>query len=184
MKKLAILILVALGAAALGCGHSNIAPPIQTQTGGKWEAQLIGGEGQAALLNFVTAFTVTNTDGGTSEPLDIADNGFGFINLQSCFVTQTPSGSADLTTSTTNLVTGSMIYTVQSVNPPGNTLTLFTTNSSGTPVGGVNGTANNGALAGGIVNGQWTLTGGQGDPSCVGGGTFVMCQGTPTCTVP
>jgi len=169
MKKLAILILMALGVAALGCGHSNIAPPTQTQTGGEWEAQLIGGLGQASLLNFVTDFNVTNTNGGTNEPLSISS--FGFFNVQSCFVTRNESGSANLTTSTTNQVTGSMLYTVQSVNPPGNTLTLTSNN--------VTGTASNGSLTGGIVTGTWTLTGGTG---CTGSGTFTLCQGKSSCS--
>jgi hypothetical protein len=28
------------------------------------------------------------------------------------------------------------------------------------------------------------LTGGSGDPSCTGTGSFIMCQGKNTCTVP
>jgi hypothetical protein len=171
MKKLAILILVALGVVALGCGHSNLAPPPKTQTGGEWEAQLIGGTGQAALLNFVTDFNVTNTNGAGNEPLSISS--FGFFNVQSCFVTQDVSGSANLTTSTTNLVTGSMVYTVTSVNPGGNTLTLTSSN--------VQGTASNGSLTNGVVTGSWSLTG-----SCAGGGTvggtFTLCQGKSSCS--
>lgn len=179
MKKLAILILMALGVVALGCGHSNLAPATQTSTGGNWEALLSGGEGNASLLNFVTTFRVTNTNGGSPEPLSIT--GFGFINLGPCFVTQTTNGSADLTTSTSNEVTGSMTLTVQSANPAGNTLTLNADSAHG---GGVQGTANGTTattLSNGVAWGGWQLTGSQG---CQGGGTFVMCQNAPKCTIP
>jgi hypothetical protein len=171
MKKLAILILVGVGLAVLGCGHSNIAPVTQTSTGGNWEAQLIGGRGDASLLNFVTVFTVTNTNGGSPEPLSIT--AFGFINLGACFVTQTPSGSADLITSTTNQVTGTLTYTIQSITPPGNTLTLNGTS--------ITGTANNGALTGGVVTGSWTLTNTNNNNDCAGAGNFTLCQNAATC---
>jgi hypothetical protein len=180
MKKLAILILVALGMAALACGHSNLAEPAKTAANGFWEAQLIGGRGDASLLDFVSGFSVTNTNGGTSEPLTITS--FGFFNLGSCFATQNENGSANLTTSTTNLVTGSMVYTITSVTPVGNTLTLIADTAHN---GGVNGTANNGVLANGVANGEWTLaTTNSNTPQCTGGGTFVMCQNAATCTVP
>jgi hypothetical protein len=32
--------------------------------------------------------------------------------------------------------------------------------------------------------GTWSLTGGGGDASCAGGGNFLMCQGTNSCTTP
>lgn len=172
MKKLAVLILMILGVIALGCGRSNTPPATTTSTNGQWEAQMIGGQGDASLLTFVTQFAVTNTNGGSTEPLSIT--GFAFINLQSCFVTQTANGSASLTTSTTNQVTGTMNYTVQSISPAGNTLTLTGTS--------VTGTANNGSLTNGIVTGTWALTGGAGDPSCTGGGNFTMCQNKASCS--
>lgn len=190
MKKFAILILMALGVAALGCGHSNLADPTRTTTNGIWEAHLIGGTGDAALLNFLVGFQVLNINGGTTEPLSIGS--FGFINLGACFTTQNIdaqhiTGSADLTTNTENQVTGSMNFTIPSQNPPGNTLTLFTNLPDGTAVGGVTGTSNgtegaSGTLSNGVVTGQWTLTGGQGAADCVGAGTFTMCQNTETCS--
>ena len=91
------------------------------------------------------------------------------------------SGTATLNTNTgTNQVTGTLDFTVTSVTPAGNTLTL-TGNLTGTSNGT---TTTTGTLSNGVVSGTWTLTGGQGDPSCtVLKGTFVMCQGTATCTV-
>lgn len=182
MRKFAILILVALGVAALACGHSNLPSTIRTNTNGNWEAQLIGGKGQAALLNFVTQFNVLNTNGGATEALTIT--GFSFFNTQSCFLASSASGSANLTTTTINQVTGSMNFTIVSSLPSGNTLSLFTNLSDGTPVGTVNGTANNGTLTNGVVTGDWTLTATDTSSDCTGSGTFIMCQNAATCTVP
>jgi hypothetical protein len=69
---------------------------------------------------------------------------------------------------------------VTSATPPGNVLTL-TGNLTGTSNGT---TGTTGTLSNGVVEGTWALTGGQGDPSCTGGGSFLMCQGAATCTVP
>jgi hypothetical protein len=185
MRKLAILILLALGIAVLACGHSNRALPIETTTNGYWEAQLIGGVGDASQLNFVTNFSVTNTNGGSTEQLSIPS--FEFINIQPCFLTQTPTGTADLTTNTENQVTGNVSYTIQSTNPGGNKLSLFTQNPSGVSVGGVSGTTNGATyttLTNGIIWGEWTLTSTDSTSSCTGQGTFVMCQGAATCTIP
>lgn len=162
MKKLAILALL-LELAVCGCGNNTTTTTTTTSATGNWEAQLTGGTGQASLLNFVTAFSVTN-----SGPLNIT--GFGFINAGSCFVSgATETGTADITTDSTNAVTGTLSYTVQSGSPAGNTLTL---------TGNVTGTASNDALTSGAVVGTWTLTGGNG---CTGTGDFTMCQNTTTC---
>ena len=177
MKKLAILIL-ALELAVCGCGTgttSNTAT--NTAASGNWEVQLIGGKAEASKLNFVTAFSVTN-----SGPLDIT--GFGFINAGKCFANgvngSTQTGTATLITSSANTVTGTLNFAVTSVIPAGNALAL-TGNLTGTSNGTIGTT---GTLSNGVVSGTWTLTGGAGDPSCVvPQGTFVMCQGTATCTV-
>lgn len=185
MRKLAILILLALGVAALACGHSNLALPIETTTNGYWEAQLIGGVGDASQLNFVTNFSVTNTNGGSTEQLSIPS--FEFINIQPCFLTQTPTGTANLTTDTENQVTGNVSYTIQSNNPTGNTLKLFTQNSSGASVGGVSGMTNGATyttLTNGVIWGEWTLSSTDSTSTCQGSGTFVMCQGAATCKIP
>jgi len=179
VKKIAILALLAMELAISGCGN-NVPPNTPTtSTSGNWEALLTGGTGDASQLNFVTAFTVTNTNGLGSQPLDIT--GFGFINVAACFASETESGSANLTTSSTNQITGTMSYTVTSGTPSGNTLTLTGTNVFGTYTGTTTTTGN---LTDGVVTGTWKLTGGAGDSSCQGSGQFIMCQDVATCTVP
>jgi hypothetical protein len=176
MKKLAILILLALELAVCGCGTTSPSNQVNTQTNGLWEAQLTGGTGQASLLTFTTQFSVTNTG-----PLDITN--FGFINAGACFGTTanttTETGTATLVTGSTDQVTGTLNFTVTSITPAGNTLAL-TGNLTGTSNGT---TGTTGTLSNGVVSGSWKLTGGAGDASCMGEGTFVMCQGTSTCTV-
>ncbi len=179
MKKLAFLTLLALAFAVSSCGNSTPTNVTNTSTSGNWEALLTGGTGEASKLDFVTAFSVTN-----SGPLDIT--GFGFINSGACFATglnaENETGAATLTTSSTNQVTGTVTLTVNSVNPAGNTLTM-----TGNLTGSSNGTTTTtGTLSNGVVAGTWTLTGGA---SCTGGaasvtGNFLMCQGKATCTVP
>lgn len=178
MKKLAILIVLALELAVSGCGSSkNTSTETNTSTRGFWETQLIGGTQQASLLNFTVSFSVIN-----SGPLDIT--GMSFFNQGACFGTTlnstTENGNASFTTASNGAVTGTLNLTVNSVTPPGNVLTL-TGNLTGTSSAsaGVPGTLSNG-----VVTGTWTLTGGQGDASCTGTGTFLMCQGKNTCTAP
>lgn len=182
MKKLAILMLLALELAVSGCGTSSPSTVTNTSTTGFWETQLIGGTGEASKLNFVTEFNVEN-----SGPLAITS--FSFINAGACFANglngSTEAGTASFTTTSgTGQVTGQLSYTVTSVTPPGNVLTLTS------PEGGLTGTSNGttattGTLTGGVAVGSWTLTGGAGDPSCVVlHGTFTMCQASATCTVP
>jgi hypothetical protein len=177
MKKLAILLLLALELAVCGCGNSNNSnTTASTSTSGNWEVLLTGGTAEASKLNFVTSFTVTN-----SGPLDVT--GFSFINAGACFAngtnSSTESGTATLDTSSTTAVTGTLNFTVTSVTPAGNTLAL-TGNLTGTSNGT---TTTTGILTNGVVTGTWQLTGGAGDPSCVGTGTFLMCQDKNTCTI-
>jgi hypothetical protein len=182
MKKLAFLTLLALALAVSGCGTGPAPNVVGTSASGFWEAQLIGGTGEASKLGFVTAFNVVNIG-----QLDITS--FSFFNAGACFANgingSTEAGTASFTTNVgTGQVTGSLTYTVTSVIPAGNVLTLTT------PNGGLTGTSNGtttttGTLSNGIAVGTWTLTGGQGDPSCVvKQGTFIMCQGKNTCTPP
>ncbi len=183
MKKLAILMLLALEIAVSGCGTSPPDNTVNTSTSGVWEAQLVGGKGEASKLNFVTEFSVEDVG-----PLDVTS--FSFINGGACFAngnnTSTQAGSAAFTTNTgTGQVTGSLTFTVTSLVPAGNVLTLTT------PDGGLTGTSNGtttttGTLSNGVAVGNWTLAGSSdctGGPASVGG-TFTMCQGTNTCTVP
>lgn len=180
MKKIAILVLLALGVAVSSCGTTPPTTTTTTSTSGNWEALITGGIGAASQLNFVTAFSVTNTTGGGNQPLDIT--GFGFINAGMCFVSgEIESGSANLITSSTDQITGTMSYTVKSGTPSGNTLTLTGTNVYGTYTGT---TTTSGNLTDGVVTGTWKLTGGAGDSSCQGSGNFIMCQNAATCTIP
>jgi hypothetical protein len=174
MKKLAFLTLLALAFAISSCGNSTPTNTTTTATSGNWLAQLTGGTGSASQLNFVTAFSVTGFN-NTSEPLDIT--GFGFINNGACFASgldnEHLSGSASISTGSTGQVTGTVTYTVVSITPAGNTLSM-TGNLTGTS----NGTTTTvGTLTNGIVQGTWSLTGGAGDASCGNQqGNFLMCQ--------
>jgi len=191
MKTVAILTLLALALAIGSCGTRTPTTTVETTTNASWEAQLIGGLGQASELNFVTQFSVSNINGGPTEPLGIA--GFSFINAGTCFTSdETESGSAQLSTNTAHQVTGSMAYTVASGNPHGNVLTLCANSTAAgcpsPPTGGVSGTSNAtpgtvGPLSNGIAWGTWTLTN-TNDAACTGGGTFIMCQAAATCTIP
>ena len=180
VKKIAILALLALELAVSSCGTSTPSNTTTTSTSGNWEALLTGGLGDASQLNFVTAFTVTNTNGDGNQPLDIT--GFGFINAGVCFVAgETQNGSANLITNSTDQITGTMSYIVTSGTPSGNKLTLTGTNVYGTYTGT---TTTTGTLSDGVVTGTWTLTGGAGGSGCKGSGQFIMCQNAATCTVP
>jgi|HubBroStandDraft_3_1064219.scaffolds.fasta_scaffold198740_1 hypothetical protein len=184
MKKLAILIVPALILAISGCGSRTInSTPVNTTTSGNWEAQLSGGIGAASELNFVTSFTVT--DNGTGNNLGLDITGFNFYNAGACFTNgidaAKETGTATFTTATgTDEVTGQLLYTVTSNIPAGNVLTLtsYTDGLTGTSSGT---SSTTGSLSNGVVVGTWTLTGGTG---CTGSGTFLMCQGTATCTAP
>ena len=180
MKKVALVVLLALELAVCGCGTSGAPSNItNTQATGNWEAQLTGGTEQASLLNFVTTFTVTN-----SGPLSVT--GFGFFNAGSCFATgtnaETVTGNASFTTSSTNTVTGTLTLTVTSATN-GSVLTLGTP-APATLTGTSNGTTTTtGTLSNGIVVGQWSLSPGSNVTGCnSASGNFIMCQGTATCT--
>jgi hypothetical protein len=179
MKKLAVLFVLALEIAVCGCGGnttSSTATPT-TSTNGNWEAQLINGTGQASLLNFVVTFSVNDTG-----PLDIT--GLSFFNQNSCFQTgldtTTESGTATLSTTNAGTVSGPFTLKITAAGT-GTALEL-----TGTITGTSNGTTTTtGTLSGGSVVGTWDLNPGAGaDQSCtaVQAATFVMCQGTATCT--
>jgi len=203
MRKLALLALV-LELAVCGCGTAPNSGVVTTTTSGNWEAQFLGGAPSsptatgplfpASQLNFVTAFTVTSVIEGTPESLNIT--GFGLFNATQCFATgtgaETVTGSATLNTAQSGQVTGSFNYSITSVATPttvaGNLLTLTTQG------GGVSGTSSGtstttGTLSNGVFWGQWTLK--SSDTNCLPKedngsvtGTYIMCQGTATCTPP
>lgn len=181
MKKLAIFVLLALELGVCGCGSGTNPNTTTTTASGSWEAQLTGGTGATSQLNFVTTFSVTDTTGISNEPLNIT--GFSFFNAGACFTngihTSTEAGTATLNASSTGAVTGTMNYTVTSTNPAGNVLTLSGTNVTGQSSGSTGQTGN---LTNGVVTGTWSLSGTT--PNCAGAGTFLMCQGTATCTQP
>jgi hypothetical protein len=177
MKKLAILTLLALELAVGGCGNTPPTNFINTETNSNWEAQLIGGTGEASKLSFVTQFAVANT-----APLTIIQ--IGFINSNACFQLGqnfvTANGTATLTTASNGAVTGTLTFNALS-ETTNNALSL-TGNLTGTSNGT---TGTTGTLSNGVVQGTWALTGGAGDPTCGGQqGTFIMCQGKNTCTAP
>lgn len=177
MKKLALVVLLALEFAVCGCGTSNNnSTTTNTEATGNWEAQLTGGTDQTSLLNFVTTFNVTN-----SGPLNVT--GFGFFNGGACFTTgtnaETVTGNASFTTSTTNTVTGMLNLTITS-SATGAVLTL----NPGVLTGTSNGTTTTtGTLSNGVVIGTWSLTPGS-NSNCAGKttGIYLLCQGTATCT--
>jgi hypothetical protein len=181
MKKFAILSMLALELAVLGCANNTPNQELHTITNATWEATLSGGLAQASLMNFTTTFQVED-----AGPLDIT--AFSFFNSGACFGTNITdhdeAGTATLTVNSLNQVTGTLTYTITS-RLNGNVLTLtspsgdLTGNSNGAP--GVLGTLSNG-----VAIGTWTLT--SADPTCIPNspvsGTFLMCQGATTCTPP
>ncbi len=183
MKKLAILAAVASLMIVASCATNTATNFINTQTSGNWEARLTGGAGPASQLNFITSFIVVDSGplSFTSSPYPVS-----FFNAGACFGTGenvvNASGSANLTTNSgTGQVTGSMNLTVQSTTNS-SVLTL----TAQPPNGGVSGTSNGtvgttGTLSNGVAWGTWSLTGATG---CTGSGSFTMCQGQSTCTIP
>ena len=186
MKKLALLLVLAVELAVCGCGNPPIQTTVTTSTSGNWEAQLFSNNAPVSSLNFVTSFNITNTTGFPSEPLEIT--GFGFFNSGPCFDTgltsETEVGTATLNTDNAGQVIGSFTFTVTSATT-GNVLTL-TTSPNGALTGVSNGTTTTtGTLSKGVVVGTWTLK--SSNSSCANSNntnTFLMCQGAATCTPP
>ncbi len=197
MKKVATAAMLALALVVCGCGSS--APPnaVTTNTSGNWEAQLTGGTGAAADLNFTINFSVSNTTGEAAQVLSIS--GFSFINDGPCFLTgvsgTSQAGSATITTLSTSQVQGGMSLTISSNatsgTQEGNTLTL-----TAPPPGGVGGmssgtTATSGTLSNGVACGVWSLSSSVPANQAICGssmapitGNFVMCQNSTTCPCP
>lgn len=181
MKKVAILLALAMELAVLGCGTNVPSTVTNTSTTGNWEAQLINATGQASLLNFVVGFNVLN-----SGPLNVT--GFAFFNQGACFSlganANKQAGNASFTTNiSTGQVTGTLSLTVTS-NTNGNVLELTSLKDGLTGIS--NGTTTTlGTLSNGVVVGTWTL---KPDPKATGcasqTGTFLMCQGAATCSPP
>jgi hypothetical protein len=193
MKKLAILILLALQLAVSGCGSSpKTTQAITTNSNSFWEATFTGSGAAgdtASELTFTTQFAVSDLL-GEQQPLDIISLNFINASSNSCFSvnrdTSNAGGQYQFNTSTsTDQVTGTLGLTITSTTPSGNVLQLAsaTDGFTGTSNGNINGTT--GTLSDGVVVGTWTLTG---SAACGGTngiqGTFLMCQGATTCSPP
>lgn len=184
MKKLGILVMLALLLAVGGCGNTPT-NTVTTTTSGNWETQLIGGTGPTSQLNFVVSFNVTDTTGIPNQPLNIT--GVGFFNSNQCFTAgnnaETASGTATLNTNSAGQVTGTLKMTITS-STSGSVLTLVNGNVTGNSNGT---TTTTGTLTNGVVTGNWAVSAGASVPNCAASSpnlTFVMCQGTATCTAP
>jgi len=133
MKQFAVVILLAVGLALVGCGSNNSNP---ANINGTWNASLLS-NGNTTNFNFGTSLK-TNADGSLSV------TNFSFTTTSSCFSSETESGSFTLSGNTNGDVKGQFGMTVQSESPSGNTLAL---------TGNVNGNT---------ITGNWTLTGSSG----------------------
>jgi hypothetical protein len=185
MKKLSIIVLLALATLLANCGSRTVSQQNLTGTGGNWEAEFTGGTGYAALLAFTTQFN-TGYGGG---PFNIYY--FSFINTNPCFTAVAgETGSAHLSTNGADQVTGSLTYTVTgSYVPSGGTSTATSTLTltaqppdSGELEGTASGSSGDTALENGVAWGDWSLTNSSNDSACTGSGTFLMCQETATCS--
>jgi hypothetical protein len=171
---LALLVALSLG----GCSSETLTQQAQTAAGGVWNAELLGGAGEASGFSFITEFT-----------LNVSGN--GSLNVQYFeFLTQHPSSGCDfpltgeiptgrmtLTTNTsTGEETGPFTFAVKgtsATNTAGDTLTL-----TGTVNGFVN-SSENALTSTSSITGTWTLSG---SSICTATGTFTMTQQPSTTT--
>ena len=105
-----------------------------------------------------------------------------FFNQGACFSTSPTSNSAVGDASFTTNNSGPVYGTLNRLpRRPTATLALtgeLTGRSYGTPT-------STGSLSDGLLVGKWTLDPGTSAPNCnASSGTFVMCQGAATCTIP
>jgi hypothetical protein len=149
MKKAATLGLLLLAAMLSNCGSNNATGTAAT-VDGTWQAVMVGGSGEASVIDFNTKFTVNN-----DNSLNVST--INFLTVGTCFVSGATAGGTFTLTSGLNVtpITGNFSFVVQSGSPAGNTLTLTGTEDGTT------------------ITGTWTLTGGSG---CAGAGDFTMTQ--------
>jgi len=133
MKQFAVVVLLAVGLALVGCGSNNNNP---ANINGTWNASLMS-SGNTTSFNFGTSLKV-NGDGSLSV------TNFNFTTNSSCFDSETESGSFTLSGNFSGNVNGQFGMTVQSQSPTGNTLALT------------------GTVNGNTISGNWTLTGSSG----------------------
>ncbi len=162
MKVVAILLVTVL--LLNGCGTNSTAT--QTAASGTWSATMLGGDGTASGLSFITAFEVSGSGGNLSV------SNFQFLTAGACFPVNgiQPTGTMVLIESSNFQVTGTIVFTVVS---GGNTLTL-----NGTVTGMENGVLGNGTLSGGVATGTWTMTGSPGCTVTNSDTSFTMTQST------
>lgn len=190
MKKLAFLTLLAIAAALSSCGSNQIQELPTSNISGNWEAQLTGGTGPAASLNFLVNFNLFVTNGSPVQ--NVNTNGFTFINANSCFP-GAPAGVVVQTQLTNNIsinqISGMITLTIKSST--GNVLNMSANPNVTPPTGELIGTSggNNGTVTNGGVNGEWWLTPGSGasNAACTAGSEtsplpFIMCQNATSCT--
>ena len=133
MKQFAVVVLLAVGLALVGCGSNNDNP---ANINGTWNASLMS-NGNTTSFNFGTSLKV-NGDGSLSV------TNFNFTTNSSCFDSETESGSFTLSGNFSGNVNGQFGMTVQSQSPMGNNLALT------------------GTVNGNTISGNWTLTGSSG----------------------
>jgi hypothetical protein len=176
MKQFVLALLVALSLG--GCNSETLTQQAQTAAGGVWNAELLGGAGEASGFSFITEFTLNIT-------------GNGSLNVQYFeFLTQHPSGSCDFpltgeiptgrmtlnTNTSTGEETGPFSFTVKgttATNTAGDTLTLTGT------VNGFVDTSESALTSASSITGTWTVSG---SSACTGNGTFTMTQQPSTTT--
>lgn len=130
MKKLASLSLLGLVAIAVvlsSCGSNQIQALPTSNISGNWEAQLTGGTGPAAQLNFIANFNLFVTNGSGNQGLNVSH--VVFLNANPCFpidLAATGAGASGYVNLTNNLnngkITGAIGITLTSST--GNVLTL------------------------------------------------------------
>ena len=131
MKRFAVMFVVLISLALIGCGSNSTNP---SNINGTWNATLISG-GNSSVFDFGTSLTVSG-DGS----LKIYN--FKFSANSPCFVSgETESGSFTLSGNFNGTANGKFGFTVESGSPTGNTLALSGTASDNT------------------ISGAWTLTG-------------------------
>ncbi len=158
MRKVAVAPLLALSILLAGCGSTS--STTVSSGGSAWQAALLESSGASTPYNFITLFSIAD-DGSLSV------SSLTFITNNPCFVSGASAGGQAMLTvdTTTDQVTGTMNYAVQSGDPAGNALQLTGTSVTGSEVSG--------GLTGGVVTGNWALTGSSG---CTGAGTFTLRQ--------
>jgi hypothetical protein len=163
MKQLVFLALLAIAAMLSSCGSN---PTQKLPTSANWQAQLTGGTGPAAALNFGIKFNLSVNKAST-QLIEISE--FSFTEANPCFSEVTTAvGSSNLTNNlNTNQIKGSIVLTVTSET--GNVLTL----SAVPPTGGLIATSDNGVITNGAASGVWTLTPSS-QSACSASGSFTM----------